>query len=332
MSVTTSFRIVKGVCSVHTSGANRAEAKPGANQQADDEVLLIPVRGPWSKHEDEKLLKAIDKIGARKWSKVAIEVGGRNAKQCRERWRNHLNPEIKKGEWEDIEDETIAQCYTNHGSKWSAMSFLLEGRTDNAIKNRFNSFHRSRVYRFDAAGSPKKVTNFNKTDSPPPTTHASRTKSHVGNELLCSVDDQCNMLIDEIEAHETGRDSSNFLIEEFQKQLDQDQRLPLPLFGDLPKKTGKRRQALDFDIPLPDDPFSELCLPSISVPTELDDEIMSILDHRVDVTGRKPGLHMVVKQSVRRIATNKKMKVLIGFPFRSKDTAAKIAGVNALVA
>jgi len=95
------------------------------------------VRGPWTVTEDELLKSWVSKHGANSWSACSEQVPGRNGKQCRERWMNSLNPDVKRGEWTGEEDATILRCYQQFGPKWTLIAQSLPGRTDNAIKNRF---------------------------------------------------------------------------------------------------------------------------------------------------------------------------------------------------
>ncbi|CAI2169052.1 12046_t:CDS:2 [Funneliformis geosporum] len=94
--------------------------------------------GPWEIEEDERLLAIVAELGVKHWKLIGIKHGLRDGKQCRERWHNHLNPELIYGPLTPEEDEQILTYYSEMGTKWAMMSQLLR-RPANLIKNRYYS-------------------------------------------------------------------------------------------------------------------------------------------------------------------------------------------------
>ncbi|XP_057954678.1 transcription factor MYB102-like [Malania oleifera] len=105
-------------------------------------------RGPWTPEEDLLLTQYIQTNGPGNWRTLPKNAGlQRCGKSCRLRWTNYLRPDIKRGRFSFDEEETIIQLHSMLGNKWSAIAARLPGRTDNEIKNYWNTHVRKRLLR-----------------------------------------------------------------------------------------------------------------------------------------------------------------------------------------
>ncbi|XP_057507765.1 transcription factor MYB14-like [Actinidia eriantha] len=103
-------------------------------------------KGPWTPEEDQILISYINLKGHANWRALPKQAGLlRCGKSCRLRWKNYLRPDIKRGNFTKEEEETIIELHQKLGNRWSVIAATLPGRTDNEIKNMWNTHLKKRL-------------------------------------------------------------------------------------------------------------------------------------------------------------------------------------------
>lgn len=168
-------------------------------------------QGAWSKQEDQKLTDYIRKHGEGCWRSIPQAAGLlRCGKSCRLRWINYLRPDLKRGNFAEDEEDLIIKLHALLGNRWSLIAGRLPGRTDNEVKNYWNSHLRRKLIKMGIDPNNHRLRqNLLRPHNPqhPATASSSSglkthqaiqqpTKSHVDKEQVsdavsCLEDDTC---------------------------------------------------------------------------------------------------------------------------------------------
>ncbi|KAL3654244.1 hypothetical protein CASFOL_003925 [Castilleja foliolosa] len=131
--------------------------KPNCHAQKDQLK-----KGPWTRDEDQKLLDYVGLHGHGSWRSLPAKAGlERCGKSCRLRWTNYLRPDIKRGKFSTHEEKTIIRLYALLGNRWSSIAAYIPKRTDNEIKNYWNTRLKKRLTRMGIDPATHKPKNNN---------------------------------------------------------------------------------------------------------------------------------------------------------------------------
>ncbi|CAL9037206.1 unnamed protein product [Musa banksii] len=162
-----------------------------------DATAAYVVKGQWTAEEDSQLVRLVKQHGVRKWSYISRNMFGRIGKQCRERWHNHLRPDIKKAMWTEEEERQLIEAHMKFGNRWAEIARHMSGRSENSIKNHWNATKRKMNAKTSRRGNPdnggrcppsvlqeyiqsKNTLDFNKTCSTKTTPSSTSTQDSTG--------------------------------------------------------------------------------------------------------------------------------------------------------
>ena len=99
-------------------------------------------RRRWTKAEDAALREYVNLYGERAWDQICKLIPGRTTKQCRDRWRIYLNPNVRSSDFSKAEDDMLKILVERMGKKWTQISHMFNGRAPEMLKNRYHTIIR----------------------------------------------------------------------------------------------------------------------------------------------------------------------------------------------
>jgi hypothetical protein len=103
------------------------------------------VKVKFTVQEDSRLLDLVRAHGRTSWQTIATLMGTKNSRQCRERYNNYLNPDLRRGSWTTEEDDLLREKYAEFGPKWNKIGQFFTNRSDMVLRNRWMKIERHRA-------------------------------------------------------------------------------------------------------------------------------------------------------------------------------------------
>ncbi|KAL5748547.1 hypothetical protein ACOSP7_025587 [Xanthoceras sorbifolium] len=170
-------------------------------------------KGPWTAEEDKKLINFILTNGQCCWRAVPKLAGLRRCgKSCRLRWTNYLRPDLKRGLLTDAEEQLVIDLHARLGNRWSKIAARLPGRTDNEIKNHWNTHIKKKLLKMGI--DPVTHEPFHKEANKPPAEESSsqadnNLPAESGNHQMVESMDETNNMEDNSSSSPTENSSSD---------------------------------------------------------------------------------------------------------------------------
>jgi hypothetical protein len=120
--------------------------------------------------EDRTLAGLVQRLGDHDWATVASEMPGRTPRQCRDRWKCYLSPQLSNEQWSPAEDQMLIDQYSRVGPRWTAIAALMRRRSEVAVKNRWKLLHRRKkggLFRAPEGAPPDVRTEAQRPSMPP---------------------------------------------------------------------------------------------------------------------------------------------------------------------